>query len=74
MRKQLFRIIQPSDGYWPSRVFDLGIMALILVSVFSVFAETFELPVERIATIERVELWVSIVFTIEYLLRGKEIE
>ena len=69
MRKQLFRIIQPSDGYWPSRVFDLGIMVLILLSVFSVFAETFELPAERIAAIERVELWVSIVFTIEYLLR-----
>lgn len=69
MRRQLFRIIQPSDGYWPSRVFDLGIMALILLSVFSVFAETFELPAKRIATIEHVELGVSIVFTIEYFLR-----
>ena len=69
MRRLLFRIIQPSDGYWPSRVFDLGIMALILLSVFSVFAETFDLPAGIIRVVERLEVAISIVFTIEYLLR-----
>ncbi len=30
IKQRVFRIIQPSDGYWPSRVFDLVIMMLIL--------------------------------------------
>lgn len=68
-KQRVFRVIQPSDGYWPSRVFDIGIMSLILASVLSVFAETFDLSPRAFATIEGFEVVVSIVFSAEYVLR-----
>ncbi len=69
IKQRVFRVIQPSEGYWPSRVFDIGIMALILASVFSVFAETFDLPAKAVSAIESFEVVASIVFSIEYVLR-----
>ena len=44
-------------------------MALILASVFSVFAETFDLPTKAVFSIESFEIVASIVFSIEYVLR-----
>lgn len=69
MKKWIFRVIQPSDGYWPSRLFDWTIMVLILASVLSVFAETFALPQPVLAVLARIEIVTSIVFSIEYALR-----
>lgn len=69
MKAWFFRIIQPSDGYWPSRLFDWTVMALILASVLSVFAETFALPPHLLAILERVEIATSIAFSVEYALR-----
>lgn len=69
VKQRVFRVIQPADGYWPSRVFDLCVMLLILASVFSVFAETFDLPRRVIVSIENFEVVASIAFSIEYALR-----
>ena len=68
-KRKIFLIIQPSDGYWPSRVFDLGIMALIAISVMSVFAATFSLPESILDVMGKIEVASCIVFTIEYCLR-----
>ena len=45
IKQRSFRVIQPSDGYWPSRVFDIGIMALLvwLVLAASVVIDAFGL-------------------------------
>lgn len=69
IKQRVFRVIQPSEGYWPSRVFDICIMTLILASVFSVFAETFDLPARVISVIERFEVVASLLFSVEYVLR-----
>ena len=69
LKRQVFRIIQPTEGYWPSRLFDWSILVLILASVLSVFGETFALSAPVFATLERLEIVVSIIFSIEYALR-----
>ena len=70
MRKEIFSIIQPArQGNVWSRVFDYFITTLILLSVVSVYAVTFELPLDVKRSMARFEDFVAIVFTIEYLLR-----
>ena len=69
LKKKVFRIVQSSDGYWPGQLFDGIIMVLIVASVLSVFAETFSLSDSTMATLERIELVISIVFSVEYFLR-----
>lgn len=69
MKKFVFRLIQPSDGYRPSYIFDWTIMALILASVLSVFAETFALSDPALAVFDRIEIITSVVFSVEYALR-----
>ena len=68
IKQRVFRIIQPSDGYWPSRVFDLVIMALILASVLSVFVETFDFRERILFAIARFGMVASIIFSVEYAL------
>ena len=65
----IFRIIQPSDGYLPSRIFDLVIMALIAISVLSVFAATFSPPKGVVSALMVIEIISCVVFSIEYVLR-----
>ena len=69
LKKKVFRIVQSSDGYWPSQLFDGVIMLLIVASVLSVFAETFPLADSTMATLDRIEFIISIVFSVEYFLR-----
>ena len=69
MKRKVFRIIQPSDGYLPSRIFDLAIMALIAIGVMSVFAATFQLQKGMVAVMVKVELVTSVIFSVEYALR-----
>lgn len=52
-----------------SRAVDCFIMALILVSVSSVFALTFELPPRVTRALMMVELIAALLFTVEYVLR-----
>ena len=69
LKKRVFRILQASEGHWPSQLFDGMIMVLILASVLSVFAETFPLSEPAIGTLACLELVVSVIFSAEYLLR-----
>ena len=70
IKQFIFDVIQPDEGNSIfSRLFDRMITLLILVSVVTVFAVTFDLP-ERVRSIlEIVETTASIVFTVEYILR-----
>ena len=70
MRKWIFAVIQPDQGSsLASRVFDYFITTLILLSVVSVYAVTFDLPPEVKRPMARFEDFVAIVFSVEYLLR-----
>ena len=69
-REKLFLILQPAGaGNLASRVFDLFITLLVLLSVVSVFAVTFDLSATWSERLQELETFVSIVFTVEYLLR-----
>ena len=70
LKQTVFDVIQPDKGNsLSSRLFDLTLTALILVSVVTVFAVTFDLPGEVRDVLETLEDGASIVFTVEYLLR-----
>ncbi len=70
IRRKIFEIIQPNQGRSiASRVFDVMITMLILLSVVSVFAVTFGLPRPVLRVLYRFEQFASIVFSVEYLLR-----
>ena len=70
MRKNIFEIVQPAkDGNLASKVFDVFISALVLLSVAAVFAGTFELSQGWIRLLRQFEIFVSVIFTIEYLAR-----
>ncbi len=70
VRQKIYEIIQPDEGNSVvSRVFDVVITSLILASVVIVFAVTFNLPASVVDSLNVIEAGISIVFSIEYLLR-----
>ncbi len=70
LKQTVFDVIQPDKGNsFASRLFDRTITVLILVSVVTVFAVTFDLPGTVRDVLETLEDGASIVFTVEYLLR-----
>lgn len=70
MKRWIFAVIQPDQGNsLASRVFDYFITTLILLSVVSVYAVTFDLPPKVKTPLARFEDFVAIVFTVEYALR-----
>ena len=70
IKEKIFEVIQPAeDGKLASRVFDCFIMALIALSIFSIFAITFDLSESTTRHLRLVEKLSLIVFTIEFLLR-----
>ena len=70
IKEKIFEIIQPAeDGKLASRIFDCIIMFLIALSIFSIFAITFDLSESMTRHLRQVEKVSLIVFTIEYLLR-----
>lgn len=70
MRNRIFSIIQPAEhGNIASAFFDIIITALVLSSVVCVFVVTFEPPESVVLSIRKFELVVSIVFSVEYILR-----
>ena len=70
IKEKVFEVIQPAeDGKLTSRIFDCIIMFLIAVSIFSIFAITFDLSetmTRRLKMIEQISIFV---FTVEFLLR-----
>jgi len=71
IKQNIFEIIQPSaEGKTVSRLFDLFIMILILISVVSVFLMTFEeIPRNIIRSLREAECATMLVFSLEYLSR-----
>lgn len=70
VKRKIFEVIQPDNGTsLSSKVFDVVITALILLSVAVVFAVTFDLPPEVREVLIEFETVASIVFTVEYILR-----
>ena len=66
----VFEVIQPAEnGRIASKIFDLTILSMILLSVASVFISTFDLPREYQNSLQQVEHISLIVFSVEYLLR-----
>lgn len=70
IKNRVFQIIEPADnGDIASKVFDIGIILLIVLNLIMVIAETFSLP-ESIKTIlSKAETVSVLIFTIEYVLR-----
>lgn len=70
LRKYIFGVIQPAQsGNVVSKVFDVVITVLVLLSVICVFAVTFEMPEAYVTALNSFEVFASIVFSVEYLLR-----
>lgn len=71
IKKNIFEIIQPSNEWKTvSRLFDLFIMILILISVVSVFLMTFdEIPYNIRRSLREAECATILVFSLEYILR-----
>ena len=70
IKKNVFGIIQPSaEGKLVSRLFDLFIMTLVLISVVSVFLKTFEISNDIMGFLDVAESTTMLVFSVEYLLR-----
>lgn len=70
IKDKIFQIIQPDHGdSLASRIFDWLITALILFSFGSVFVATFGLSESQSQMLQRFDAFVSVVFTVEYLLR-----
>jgi len=70
LRRKLFVILQPAAaGNVASKVCDVFITMLVLLSVLCVFAVTFELSPFWKARCWNFEAFASVVFTVEYLLR-----
>lgn len=71
IKKNVFEIIQPSaEGKLVSRLFDIFIMILILISVVSVFLMTFdEIPYNIRRSLREAECATMLVFSLEYIFR-----
>ena len=70
LKRTVFGVIQPAEkGNLASRIFDVSIIALILISILSVFIMTFQLPPRVSGFLNEVEKTAVIIFTVEYLLR-----
>lgn len=70
IRERIFNVIEPESGHHHSKLFDIFIMTLIVLSVLGVILESFE-PL-RLAYSEefyQFEKWSVIIFTVEYVLR-----
>ncbi len=70
VKKTVFEIVQLAEkGNLASRIFDLIIIALIIINLIVVILETFDIP-DNVRTINNyIEIISVIIFTIEYLLR-----
>ena len=70
IKKRTFEIVQLSnDDDLASKIFDISIIALIILNIIMVIAETFQIPeiVQRI--IKYAEIISVIIFSVEYVIR-----
>ena len=70
LKRCVFDVIQPAEnGNTASRIFDLVIISLIIISVISVFVSTFQLSRKAMDFLTVLEQISMLVFSVEYLLR-----
>jgi len=69
LRQRVFFLVSSASGSMASRVFNGFIGALILISVTIIVVDTFEVPEAMLTINLAIQLVVSVVFTIEYVLR-----
>lgn len=70
IKRRVFDIIQIGTQVdWPSKIFDLFIVIMIVVSITVTFMRTFEEMSPYDGALKKIELFTIIVFIIEYLLR-----
>ena len=69
-KKRIFDIIQIGKrDDWPSRLFDIGLIAMILLNLFIAIFATFDSSRPYHELIDRIDLITVFAFTIEYFLR-----
>ena len=70
LQRRVFHILQPGvdESHW-EKLFDYSILALIVLNVVAVIAETFQLPQGVQTAFDVIEAVSIVIFTAEYLLR-----
>ncbi len=69
-KKRIFDIIQIGNrNDWPSRLFDIGLIVMILLNLFIAIFATFDSSRPYHDLIDRIDLVTVVAFTAEYLLR-----
>ena len=69
-KKRIFDIIQIGNvNDWPSRLFDMGLIAMILANLFIAIFSTFDASEPYKNAMNAVELVTVVSFTVEYILR-----
>ncbi len=70
LRKRVFQIIQIGNtSDVPNRIFDIVIAVTILLNLFIIFFETFDVSAAYIPVLNNIELVTVLIFTVEYILR-----
>ena len=70
IKRRAFEIVERSKpGDTASRIFDIFIITLIVVTILTIFVETFEIPDKVQKFFDNFETFTLIVFSTEYLLR-----
>ena len=70
IKRRLYEILDKAKpGDIASHIFDLSIMSIIIISILSVFIETFPIPHQLQKFFDNFEIFSVIVFTVEYVLR-----
>lgn len=68
VKSKVFEIIETGKSL-PSKLFDIFIIALIILTLFVVIAETFNIPNHLKAAFDYFEIISVAIFTVEYILR-----
>ena len=70
IKRRVYEILdkaRPGDA--ASRIFDISIMSIIIISILTVFIETFSIPSQVQKCFDNFEIFSVSVFTVEYVLR-----
>ena len=70
IKRRIYEVIDKAKpGDTASHIFDISIMSIIIISILSVFIETFSIPAQLQKIFDNFEIFSVIVFTVEYVLR-----
>ena len=70
IKKRVFEIVDRSKpGDTVSHIFDISIISLIIVTIITIFIETFDIPDKLQKAIDNFETFTLIVFSVEYIIR-----